>query len=53
MIEEETMLADKHAIIPTIEGRAWITGYQQLMLDRTDPWPLGTRISDTWPRFGG
>lgn len=53
MIEEETMLADKHAIIPTIEGRAWITGYQQLMLDPTDPWPLGTRISDTWPRFGG
>ncbi|MFO1120870.1 MAG: proline racemase family protein [Hyphomicrobiales bacterium] len=37
------------AIIPTITGRAWITGQSTLMLDPSDPWPGGYRISDTWP----
>ena len=37
------------AIIPTITGRAWITGQSTLMLDPDDPWPDGYRIADTWP----
>ena len=37
------------AIIPTITGRAWITGQSTLMLDPADPWPDGYRIADTWP----
>ena len=37
------------AVIPTVEGRAWITETKQLMLDSTDPWPGGYRLSDTWP----
>ncbi len=37
------------AIIPEITGRAWITGTHQHMLDPTDPWPRGYRLSDTWP----
>ena len=37
------------AIIPTITGRAWITGQSTLMLDPTDPWPGGYKIADTWP----
>ena len=37
------------AIVPTITGRAWITGQSTLMLDPGDPWPDGYRISDTWP----
>ncbi len=37
------------AIIPTITGRAWITGQSTLMLDPDDPFPTGYKISDTWP----
>jgi proline racemase len=38
------------AIIPTIRGRAWITGTHQLMCDPEDPWPGGYRLTDTWPK---
>ena len=48
-IVDETMVGDKKAIIPSIRGRAWITGTHQLMLDPEDPWPEGYRLSDTWP----
>ena len=48
-IVSETRLADKTAIIPSIRGRAWITGTHQIMLDPDDPWPEGYRVTDTWP----
>ena len=48
-IVEETSVGDKKAIIPSIRGRAWITGTHQVMLDPDDPWPEGYRLSDTWP----
>ena len=48
-IVEEVMVGSKNAIIPSIRGRAWITGTHQLMLDPEDPWPGGYRLSDTWP----
>lgn len=38
-----------NAIIPTVTGRAWITGTHQHLLDPDDPWPRGYRLSDTWP----
>ena len=38
------------AIIPTIRGRGWITGTHQLMYDPDDPWPVGYRLTDTWPK---
>jgi proline racemase len=44
-----TTVGNRTAIIPTITGRAWITGQSTLMLDPADPWPQGYRISDTWP----
>ena len=50
-IQEVTELAGRPAIVPSIRGRAWITGTQQLMLDSDDPWPLGYRLTDTWPKF--
>ncbi len=37
------------AIVPSISGRAWITGTHQHMLDPSDPWPAGYRLADTWP----
>ncbi|HDZ73867.1 MAG TPA: hypothetical protein ENH55_14140 [Aurantimonas coralicida] len=48
-IESLTTVGDRPAIIPSISGRAWITGTTQLMLDPSDPWPGGYRLSDTWP----
>lgn len=48
-IESETMLGDMPAIVPTVTGTAWRTGRYVYELDPTDPWPMGYRISDTWP----
>lgn len=44
-----TKLGHLDAVIPTITGRAWITGQSTLMLDPEDPYPRGYKISDTWP----
>ena len=49
-ISELATLAGREAVVPRIRGRAWITGTQQLMLDPEDPWPLGYRLTDTWPK---
>jgi proline racemase len=49
-IKAATSLVNKPAIIPTITGRAWITGTHQHMLDPDDPWPEGYRLADTWPK---
>ncbi|MFP6762572.1 MAG: proline racemase family protein [Planctomycetaceae bacterium] len=48
-IASTTSIGRTKAIVPTINGRAWITGTHQLMLDPDDPWPEGYRITDTWP----
>jgi len=51
-IDSLTSLGKTDAIVPTVSGRAWITGTHQLMLDPDDPWPEGYRIADTWPVMG-
>lgn len=38
---EETTVAGIPAVVPTITGRAWITGTAQYMLDPDDPFPAG------------
>ena len=50
-IEEAAVVAGRRAIIPSVSGRAWITGTRQEMLDPDDPWATGYRLSDTWPRI--
>ncbi|WDR06468.1 proline racemase family protein [Devosia rhodophyticola] len=50
-LEALTVLGEKSAIIPSITGRAWITGTRQEMLDPADPWPSGYRLADTWPKI--
>lgn len=47
-----TTVGETPAITPEITGRAWITGTHQHMLDPSDPWPEGYRLSDTWPSHG-
>ncbi len=48
-VETETAVAGRPAIVPSISGRAWLTGTRQLWRDPEDPWPLGYRLADTWP----
>jgi proline racemase len=50
-IEAETVVGDVPAIIPSISGRAWITGTRQDMLDPSDPFPGGYKLSDSWPHI--
>lgn len=47
-IVKQVDLNGRPAIVPEISGRAWITGTHQHMLDPSDPWPGGYRLSDTW-----
>lgn len=48
-ILSDTEIGGLPAIVPSISGRAWITGTSEYTLDPADPWPTGYRISDTWP----
>ena len=50
-IEGETTVGGRPAILPSLAGRAWITGTHQLAVDPDDPWPRGYRLSDTWPDY--
>ena len=36
------------AIVPTITGSAWITGFSSYVLDPTDPFPEGFTVGDIW-----
>jgi proline racemase len=38
---EETTVAGRPAVVPTVTGRAWLTGTAQYFLDPTDPFPAG------------
>jgi trans-L-3-hydroxyproline dehydratase len=47
-IVAETVVGGRPAIVPAIVGSAWITGFAQLVVDPTDPFPEGYLLSDTW-----
>jgi proline racemase len=47
-IVAETTVGGRPAIVPTIEGRGFITGTMQYFVDPEDPWPEGYVVSDTW-----
>ncbi|KAL4798405.1 proline racemase [Aspergillus venezuelensis] len=47
-IRGTTKVGDYEAVLPTVKGSAWITGYKQMVLDSTDPFPLGFRVGDQW-----
>ena len=48
-IEEELSIGGVTAIRPSVAGLAWITGSYEHRLDSSDPYPLGYKLSDTWP----
>jgi proline racemase len=41
-------VAGKAAVLPRIQGRAWVYGIQQLGVDPDDPLAAGFMLSDTW-----
>lgn len=44
----ETRVGKYAAVIPTISGRAWITGFSQYVLEDDDPFPTGFTVGDIW-----
>ena len=45
---EATTVGEYRAIVPTISGQAWITGFASYVVDPTDPFPDGFTIGDIW-----
>jgi proline racemase len=45
---EETRIGEYPAIVPTITGQAWITGFASYVVDPTDPFPDGFTVGDIW-----
>lgn len=44
----KTKVGNYDAVVPTITGRAWITGFAQYVVDDSDPFPEGFTIGDIW-----
>jgi len=45
---EETRAGPYAAVVPTLSGQAWITGFAQYVLDPEDPFPDGFTVGDIW-----
>lgn len=45
---EEVKIGNYKAVVPTVSGQAWITGFNTYVLDPTDPFPHGYTIGDIW-----
>jgi len=46
----ETRVGEYPAVVPTISGSAWITGFAQYVVDPGDPYPDGFKVADIWGR---
>jgi proline racemase len=44
----KTEVAGRPAVLPRVQGRAWVFGIQQLGVDPDDPLAAGFMLSDTW-----
>ncbi len=47
-LEEETRVGDHPAVVPSITGTAWITGFASYVVDPSDPFPEGFTVGDLW-----
>ena len=45
---EETEVGPYKAVVPTLSGQAWITGFAQYVVDPDDPFPEGFTVGDIW-----
>jgi proline racemase len=48
----ETKVGNYAAIVPSIRGSAWVTGFHTYVLDASDPFPEGYVVADTWGTSG-
>ena len=44
----ETTMGDYKAVVPTLRGTAWITGFASYVVDPEDPFPTGFTVGDIW-----
>ena len=44
----ETTVGPYRAVVPTITGTGWITGFATYVVDPTDPFPNGWTVGDIW-----
>jgi proline racemase len=45
---EEARVGERTAVVPTITGTAWITGFASYVVDPSDPFPEGFTVGDLW-----
>jgi proline racemase len=45
---EKTAIGPYRAVVPTITGTAWITGFANYVVDPSDPFPDGYTVGDLW-----
>lgn len=45
---DETQVGQYRAVVPTLSGQAWITGFAHYVLDESDPFPEGFTVGDIW-----
>lgn len=45
---EESRVGSYDAVVPTLSGQAWITGFAQYVVDPSDPFPEGYTLGDIW-----
>ena len=44
----ETKVGQYPAVVPTLAGQAWITGFSSYVVDPDDPFPEGFTVGDIW-----
>jgi proline racemase len=44
----ETKVGNFRAVVPTLSGTAWITGFAHYVVDPQDPFPEGFTVGDIW-----
>lgn len=47
-LHREDRAHGREAVVPSIRGRAWISGINQIVLDPADPFPRGFSLGDIW-----
>jgi len=45
---EESRVGPYPAVVPSLSGQAWITGFAQYVVDPEDPFPDGFTVGDIW-----
>jgi len=48
LLHERVRVADRDAVVPSVRGRAWISGINQHVLHPDDPYPRGYAVADLW-----